>query len=381
MRSIVSNLQALLAAGALLAVLAPALPAQAADRLILRNLNILLDRTVKAIDEDGLLLDAPRKGGSDRITWDEVERGTVALDQPRFDALLKELGPPLYRIRQRLKIGDYESLSDPAEALYPRFSARKSQTAYMVCQAAMWSRIALGQREAAVEPYLRCFELLRSGAARTGNLPGQRRLEFEPQTGISSDLLPVWFDAAAAKAALPGVEEAIRGLSQPRPEGSYVYYASLAFAANDSAAAERVLNSIRGEKALEAAWRAIILAQQEWSAGAPGAPGAYISALRAAAHSYPDSSRPVALYWVGLADSQSADESICRDGILALLTLPAEFGRAQPELAAAGLYHAAAALDKLKDYRGAVAVRHELTSEYASTQYAARLRNESKPEP
>ena len=62
-------------------------------------------------------------------------------------------------------------------------------------------------------------------------------------------------------------------------------------------------------------------------------------------------------------------------------TLPAEYGRTQPELAAAGLYHAAAALDKLKDDRGAVAVRYELTTAYASTQYAARLRNESKPEP
>lgn len=378
MRSFASNLRALLAAAALLAITAPAIPAPAADRLILRNLDILLDRTVKAFDEDGLLLDSPRKGGSDRITWDEVERGTIALDQPRFDALLNELGPPLYQIRQRLKIGDYESLAEPAELLYPRFAERKSQTAYMVCQAVMWSRMATGQREAAVEPYLRCLELLKTGAARAGSLPGNRRLEFESQIGISPDLLPVWFDADAAKAALPGVEKAIRGLSQPRAEGAYVYYASLAFAANDFAAAERVLGSIRGETAQAAHWRAIILAQQELSAGSPGSS---TSALRAAAHSHPDSCRPAALYLVGLADSQSPDEATCRDGILALLTLPAEYGRSQPELAAAGLYHAAAALDKLKDDRGAVAVRYELTAAYASTQYATRLRNESKPEP
>jgi hypothetical protein len=372
------NLRGLLAAGVLLAVFAPAVRAPAADRLILRNLDILLDHTVKAFDEDGLLLDSPRKGGGDRITWDEVERGTIALDQPRFDALLKELGPPLYQIRQRLKIGDYESLAEPAELLYPLFAERKSQAAYMVCQATMWSRMALGQREAAVAPYLRCLVLLKSGAARSGNLPGNRRLEFELQTGISSGLLPAWFNADAAKAALPGVEEAIRGLSQPRPEGAYVYYASLAFAANDFAAAERVLNSIRGEAPAAANWRAIILAQQELSSGSPGPS---TNDLRVAAHSYPDSCRPVALYFVGLADSQSPDEATCRDGILALLTLPAEYGRTQPELAAAGLYHAAAALDKLKDDRGAVAVRYELTSQYASTQYVARLRNESKPEP
>src|SRR4051794_10343566 len=77
-----------------------------ADRLILRNLDIITDRTITAFDEDGLLLDRPRDGGTDRITWDEVERGKVALDQSRFDTLLAKLGPPLYRIRQRLKVGD-----------------------------------------------------------------------------------------------------------------------------------------------------------------------------------------------------------------------------------------------------------------------------------
>src|SRR5690349_12003618 len=97
---------------------------ESADRLILRNLDIILDRTVTALDEDGLVLDAPRAGGGNRITWDEIERGKVALDQARFDALLSELGPPLYRIRQRLKIGDYVAASEPAELLYEKFSRR-----------------------------------------------------------------------------------------------------------------------------------------------------------------------------------------------------------------------------------------------------------------
>src|SRR6478752_499801 len=129
--------------------------ASSADRLILRNLDIITDRTVTALDEDGLVLDASRAGGGNRITWDEVERGKVALDQARFDALLTELGAPLYRIRQRLKIGDYVAASEPAERLYERFSSRKSQTAYLVCQATMWSRLASSRREAAVGPYLR----------------------------------------------------------------------------------------------------------------------------------------------------------------------------------------------------------------------------------
>ena len=344
----------------------------AADRLILCNLDILTDRTVTALDEDGLVLDAPRPGGSDRVTWDEVERGTIALDQPRFDALLKELGPPLYRIRQRLKVGDYEAFAEPAELLYPRFADRRGPTAYMVCQATMWSRLAVGKREAAAEPYLRCFELLRAGAARSGGLPGSRRLKLDAKTAISPELLPIWFDATAAKTALPGVQQAIRSITQPRPEGAYVYYASLALAAGDTAEFTRVLPSIRGDDPAAAPWRDILLAQQEVLAGSPGS---QIEALKSSVETLPDPCRAAALYWLGLAGIQSADEGTIRDGQLALLTLPAAYRTQQPELAAAGLYHAAAALDKLKDDSGAAAVRSELTSQFGATYFGAKARS------
>ena len=346
-----------------------AVPTTATDRLILRNLDILTDRTVTALDEDGLVLDSARSGGGDRVTWDEVERGTIALDQPRFDALLKELGPPLYRIRQRLKVGDYEALAEPAEQLYPRFVDRRGQTAYMVCQATMWSRLAAGRREAAAEAYLRCFELVRAGAARSGALPGGRRLVLDAKTAISPELLPVWFDADAAKAALPGIQQAIRGITQPRPEGAYVYYASLALAAGDTAEFTRVLPSIRGEDPATAPWRDILLAQQEVLAGSPGS---QVEALKASVETLPDSCRAAALYCLGLAGIQSADEGSVRDGLLALLTLPAAYRTQQPELAAAGLYHAAFALDKLKDDRGAAAERSELTSLFGATYYGAK---------
>src|SRR5262245_10823172 len=120
----------------LLVVANLSLSAPAADRLILRNLDILTRQTVASFDEDGLVLDTPRAAGGNLVTWDEVERGKVALEQPRFDKLLAELGQPLFRIRQRLKIGDFEALAEPAEAMFPRFAPRQSQTAYLVCQAA-----------------------------------------------------------------------------------------------------------------------------------------------------------------------------------------------------------------------------------------------------
>jgi hypothetical protein len=350
-------------------------PALAADRLILRNLEIITDRAVLSLDEDGIVLNAAGPGGSDRLMWSQIERGKIALDQQRFDQLLGELGLPLYRIGQRLKVGDYEALAEPAELLYPRFSQRKSQTAYLVCQATMWSRLAAGRREEAVEPYLRCFELLRSGAARSASLPGSRRLQADPATAVSPELVPVWFDAAAASSALPGLQEVIRAMSQPRPQGVYIYYVSLALAAGDQAEAERVMGSLRGESAAIAAWRDLLSAQQEMIAGAPGAA---VRRLRTASGELPQAGHLAALYWLGLADAQSSDETACRDGILALLTLPAAYGDEQPELAAAGLYHAAAALAKLKDERGAAALRNELTTRYAGTRHASTWQSERK---
>jgi hypothetical protein len=351
--------------------------AAAADRLILRNLDIIADRTVTAFDEDGVQLDGPRPGGGgELITWDEIERGKIALDQPRFDKLLGELGPPLYRIRQRLKIGDYEAAGEPAELLYSRFAERKSQTAYLVCQATMWSRAATGKRETAVEPYLRCYEMLRVRAATSGGLPGARRLQIDPMTAISAELAPVWFDPAAAKNVLPAVQQAIRQMAQPRPEGAYVYYATLAIAASEASEAERVLSSL-GSGELATPWRDIVLGQQELASDAPRTTPA-LDRLKARRDLLPEPCRPLAIFLIGLSDYQSNNPETAHDGILNLLTLPAVYGETQPELAAAGLYHAAQALDKLNDRRGAAAVRRELASRYAGTQLGAKQRGEAK---
>ncbi|MDX1946799.1 MAG: hypothetical protein SFU86_15465 [Pirellulaceae bacterium] len=338
----------------------------AADRLILRNLDFILDRTVIAIDDDGIRLDGPRPTGGDRIGWDEIERGKVALDQPKFDQLLADLGPPLYRLRQRLKTADYRSLAEPAEQLYPRFAEQKSPTAYMVCQATAWSRMAAGQREAAVEPYLRAYDILRSGAAKVTNLPGPRRSQLDANTALLPELPLVWFDAAAAQAALPGVQQAIRSMAQPRPEGVYLYYASLAIAAGDLPAADKVLPSVKGTEQLAAGWREIVLAQREIAASGAGS---QVGNLQSQLATLPADCRPAALLLVGQTLAASANPEVAQDGILLLLTLPAEYGRRDGDLAAAGLYHAAAALDKLNEDRASAAVRRELRTQYASTYF------------
>lgn len=344
-----------------------------ADRIVLRNLTIISDRTAVSLDEDGVRLD---DGAT--VTWDEIETGSIAEPmQAKFDLLLKELGGPLYLIRQRLKVGDYESLLDQAEAVYPRYRERRSPTAYMVCQALMWSRLATGRREAAVEPYLRCYEYLRATRSDGSGLPGERRLEFDAKTALSPSLVPVWFDPNAAKSALPDVIEVVKSMSQPRPAGVYIYLATLAQAAGDRETAERMLGAVGDGERAAAEWRQIVLAQFEI---ADGKSGAAVQRLEADVDKLLSQNRPAAVYWLGMLKVQANDPQVRRDGVLEFLRLPALYGKQFPELAGAGLYQAMLTLDELKDVKGSVAVRRELLVRYSQTVHAAKLKV-AKPTP
>lgn len=349
--------------GLLLLVLAQV--AGASDQIVLRNLDIVRGRTVTGFDEDGVVLDGPLADGSLRLTWDRIEHGKVALDQVRFDALLAELGLPLFRVCQRLKFGDIRGAGEVAEALYGRFSGRHGGSAFLICQAVMWSRLESGRGEGTVEPALRSFELLRSKAATLTELPGVRRPKFDVETGLAADLPPVWFDATAAKAELSKVEQAIRGMAQPRPVGAYLYYATLAVAAGETAEAERVLPLLAtGGNA--AAMVDLVRAQQELNAGHASAA---TERLRSSRGSLPAACQSAAHFVLGRADLQTADADRQRDGLLELLSISANHGDEQRSLAAAALYHAAEGLDKLKDAAGAAAVRAELAGRFVDTKF------------
>ena len=345
--------------------------AGAADRIVLRNLKIISDRQIKSWDEGGVRLDDERL-----ITWDEIERATLVGErQTDFDKLLKELGEPLYRIRQRLKVGDYAGLQVPAEAIWPRYSGRRGESAYLVTQAVMWSRLAKGEREAAVAPYLQCLEFLRGKAQEKENipLPGTRRLAFDPQTGLTPELAPIWFDSAAAKKALPEVSRAAGALAEPRPEGVRIYYATLALAAGETEVGLKVLNGVSDKSRAVAELRDIALAQHEIQSGQAGSA---LAKLESRVESLLPANRPLAIYWLAHAKLASTDERMQREGILQALHLPALYGSSHAELAGAGLYQARAAFDKLNDSRSSAAVRKELLLKFPQTFHAAKVRAE-----
>jgi hypothetical protein len=335
-----------------------------ADRIILRNLDVLTDRTVTDFNEDAIQLD----DGS-RLTWDVIERAKLSARQAEFDQMLSELGTHLYRIRQRLKVGDYRGLVTHAAALYPRYAPRESDTAYMVCQALMWGRIAAGEREAALEPYLRCFDWHRQcqREGRAIRLPGERRLQIDVQRGITPELAPVWFDQAAAKAALPAVSSTLASLASPRPPGLRVYAATLALAAGQDELAAKTALELPGMEEMQV----IIAAQGEVMKSAPG-PG--VAQLREQLAEFDAEVQPLALYWSGRARLLDADQQGRQEGLLDLLKIVAVYGDQQPELAAAGLYEAMQVLARDGDSKGSIAVRRELLDRYGQTWHAALAR-------
>lgn len=351
----------------------------AADTINLRSGERIDDCTVTAVDEDGLHLSEPRPGGAKTIRLDEVESAKIAADkQAALDQLLRELGDPLFRIRWRLTVGDVGGLAEPAEAVYPRYRGRRSPTALLVAVATMRGRIHERKRELAAEPMLQIVEILRSGAASPADLPGEARLTVDPTRGVSGELLPIWFDAEAAQAALPEMLATIRAMRSPRPEGVRIYYGSLAAQAGDEATAKQMLDDLRPsdplvEQLLQAVQAHREISRRPDSRQVDGTAVATLTALADENKIHPTAA-PLALYVVGLARAASTDSTTASDGVLDLLKLPALYARADRELAAAALYQAAQTLSKLKDEASATAVRRELTTRFGNSLHAERLK-------
>jgi hypothetical protein len=320
------------------------------------------------------------------VGWDEIERGSVAAEQQaKFDAMLKELGEPLYRIRQRLRTGDYEGLLTAAEQAFPRYAGRASRTAYLVAQALMWGRLAAGRREEAVEPYLYCVEFLKGPANKPDFLPGERRLKCDPATGLSPELVPIWFDAAAAAKAMPGVQKAYAAMKAPRPEAGFIYFATLALAAGDDARAAAVLQSIKGTDPAVAELKSIVAAQRDILAGKPQLGG---DAIASNVDALSPANRPLALYWLGRAKLARAQQPMpgapmskpaLEPGLLDLLKVPAVYGKEQPDLSAAALHLAMETLAAAGDAKGSVALRKELLEHYGQSWHAQRVRQPAAP--
>jgi hypothetical protein len=343
----------------------------ASDRIVLRNTKVIAGRKVASFDADGVRLEGA--ASPQFLGWDEIESGTLAQGQDQFNQLLKDLGTPLFRIRRQLTDGRYEEILPHAQAVFPHYLNRRSPTAYLVSQGLMWSLLAHNQRESAVAPYLICLDILQAKENKKLVPPGTRRLPFDPNSGLSAELAPVWFDPAAARAALPDARKVLGGMSKPLPPAAPFYVATLAVTAGDPAAADAVLKDVQLNNRTARELNDILAAQREVLMGKPAAA---VAALEKQVDQLLEANRPAAWYWLGMAALAGREERKEKEGVVRLLRLPALYGDQAPDLAGAGLYHSAAALQKLNDTQGSIGLRRELLGRFAQTYHGARLKAE-----
>jgi hypothetical protein len=345
------------------------------DRLILRDTKVI-DGAVTALSPDGVTIDIA--GKPNVVGWDELEAGKVG-KQAEFDKSLKDIGDPLFRVRQRLKTGDYRELLDPAEKLFPTFAGRSSPVAETVCVATAFARLANNKREAAAEPFLATLAIRsRNGFVSDSRFAtlNNRKLALNTKAGTWLDLTPIWFDPAAAKQALPRVEAQIKEWPGGKPPfTAYLYAFTLALTAGDLEAANRHDRDLR-TFSTSAEWVLIVDAQREVITGKPGDS---FGRLEAKLEALPEPLRMIGTYWLGTGQLLSNEVAVKKRGLVWLLHLPAKYAEAEPDLAAAGLYFASKTLDELKDARGAVTLRGELLTGFRQTYHGAKLAAETAP--
>jgi hypothetical protein len=201
-------------------------------------------------------------------------------------------------------------------------------------------------------------------------LPGRRKPRVDA-SGLLGELEPVWFDAAAAKAALPAAQAALDATPEPAP-GSRLYVASLALAAGDIEAAEAYLSVDVEAGTSVARLREILLAHRDLAAKRSQAA---IDRLKpVAADGSSDEKlplQPLAWYWLGKAQQASDRPAVQSAGLLTLMRIPALAGEASPELSAAALHEAAQAY--AGDASLSSRLKGEIRRQFAGTWHARHL--------
>lgn len=162
-----------------------------AQAIVLRDLSRISPATIQDLDEESLTL-----AGGQKLTWDRVLQTNVdATWQARIEQNVREIGEPLYRLKQRLQQNNVAGAYEIAQQWYQQEdrSFAGAQANFMVCRAIMLGRLDDGERESAIEPMLQSLILQQQCEQRfLESVPEIAFAADELKTGIHEDFLPVW---------------------------------------------------------------------------------------------------------------------------------------------------------------------------------------------
>lgn len=338
-----------------------------ADHLVLRDLNWLDNIRVTGFDEDGVRLEDGRQW-----TWDQIASGGVAPDQQaEFDAFQKRLSLPLYRLQWRLQLEDDSDLLTCTEPLLETYSDRKSLTAAMVWYGEFRGRLAQGQRAAAVQSLLKIDSILQSGNVNSAALAtvlsrGDQRPWLDPESGVCTQMLPVWFNADEAKTQWEDVYNDYLAIQAPSPTAT-LYVAALATAADHAQVATQLLQKLEQPTSGQRQWSNLIRLEVERpEAGSQER----MSQLTTDIQGYSRPLQVVGYYTLGRARLAMDQDSSIQKGQLELLRIPAVLKDVAEQVSGDAISQVAASLEANDHPREANILWNELKTNYPLSWHA-----------
>jgi len=309
----------------------------AQDTIVLRDLKVARGKVVELADA-GIVFEDGR-----RIPWQQALESNLGSPlKSAFEKQVAEKGWPLFRTDQLLRNKDFHGLQKTAEALHGRLlkepAAFTDDEKFLILVAAFKSRLATGRRADAVLPFLRASKLRRQKKVTEKKSIELGVSDAALLAGVTAEILPVWFDQAAA------------------------------LNAGNSKSAQPLLNELKNRTSpLPNGWREILQTQLDI---ADGKSVSAISRLQKQMDSFPIGLRMTANYLVGVElgkDPQSLDLAV-----LTLLKIPAAGQQNLSALNAAALYQASQLLQKDGQEGEVLTVENELLNRFSNT-YHARL--------
>lgn len=341
-----------------------------ADEIVLRNLDVLSDVTVKQVDPDGIRLEDGRL-----ISLAGVKNASLS-KQTEFDQLFKTVGEPLFRIRIRLLKKDHESLGDALATLIPVYENRTSQSAALVQMANFWRHIEQGNNALAIESHFRLFQLSRLSADNASFITSLNASESSPD-GLSPWVAPLNLDKKTVVENWVSIIESYSSLPTPHPSGLDYYFFTMAEAGGGKVPSELLPAKSKLSTAEQRDLTAHNLLQNLRSEKTPAQSEidavlqTYLSEDLLAEHS--PIRRATGLYFRGKL--QLLSEKIPKsDGLLSLLRIHSEIGDAAPSISAAALSDAERFLRDKVPRKDAKNISKELLSRYPSSIFAKRFR-------
>ncbi len=351
----------------LLCVFAWPISSQGQSNIVLRDLTLISNRTVESFDQDKVRLN----DGSE-LSWDKILQGRVAADrQVEFDRNLREIGLPLYQLKQRIKIGDWVRLHEVADSLLVRYSGIDSAIAKTVCLAAAKGKSESGRRVEAVLPFL-------MASVKRASLPedGWEVMEFSAsdlEIGVASQLLPVWFDRESIKAQKSALEAYRIELGERFPDGGKVYLASFCLVLEQYDDTKRYADQVGEANQTLRQWKRLLLSEVDRRT----CEDANQVDLFQADNETVDEVRAALAYFDALALDRKFVDIDSTSQILEYMKVPALWGERFPNIASAAIYRSIDLAKKSNMSEEAKTLAEELFRRYPKSYHGKLLDSET----